>query len=307
MLYYTFNTFLKEKFNERVQKITLDAGLTCPNRDGTKGRGGCIYCDARGSGTGAHHDLPDIAAQARSAAAFLSRRYKAKKFIPYFQSFCNTYAPLETLKPLYDAAVSLPGAVGLSVATRPDCLCPEVLELLSSYTDRFMVWLELGMQTADDGTLKLINRGHTHEEFLKGYYLAGNYPLLICLHVIIGLPGENSAHVHSTAREVARLGPAGIKIHSLYIHRGTALEQWFRQGRFEPMQQETFVGLACDFLELIPSKTVVQRLTGDPRAAELVAPRWALRKQETLQLIEKELIKRNSRQGKKYLKSRSLE
>ena len=299
MHYYSFNAYLKEKFNERVQKVTLDAGLTCPNRDGTKGTGGCIYCDARGSGNDAGKHYPDIKSQALAGMDFLSKRFKVKKFNAYFQSFCNTYAPLEALQSMYDEVVNLPGVVALSVATRPYCLSPEVLELLTFYADRLMVWLELGLQTTSNETLRLINRGHTYEEFLDGYMLARNYPLLLCLHVIIGLPGEQRQHVLSTAREVSRLKPDGIKIHSLYIHRGTDLEKLFKERKHRPLEQEEFVSLACDFLELIPETTVIQRLTGDPVPRELVAPEWSLDKHKTLNLIEKEMEKRNSWQGKK--------
>ena len=299
MLYYSFNTFLRKAFNERVQKITVDAGLSCPNRDGVKGSGGCIYCDARGSGSGASKKYPDIPAQVSAGRDFLARRYKAKKFIVYFQSFCNTYAPPEILKAMFDAAANQPGIVGLSVATRPDCLTQEALSLLSGYTNRLMVWLELGLQTMHDKTLCLINRGHTYEEFLSGYRLARNYPLRICLHVIIGLPGEGRDDILSTAREVARLKPDGVKIHSLYIIKGTALEKLFNEGKYQPLEQETFTALACDVLELLPEDIVVQRLTGDPDPRELAAPLWSLNKNETLNMIEKELIQRKSRQGKR--------
>jgi uncharacterized protein len=298
MLYYSFNTYLKKRFGERVQKVTLDAGLTCPNRDGTKGFGGCIYCDAKGSGTGAGGEYPDLAEQARAGMERLARRYKARKFIVYFQSFSNTYASTGKLKIMYDEVVSLPGVVGLSVATRPDCLSPAVLELLAGYAGRLDVWLELGLQTINDATLARINRGHTYEEFLRGYALARNYPVNICLHMIIGLPGEGRGEVLETAREIARLKPEGLKIHSLYIHRGTALERLYRNGGFEPISQSEFVESACDVLEIISSGTVIQRLTGDPDAKELVAPAWALQKNETLKMIEGELKKRGSRQGK---------
>ncbi|MEI6126454.1 MAG: TIGR01212 family radical SAM protein [Pseudomonadota bacterium] len=297
MLYYSFNTYLRKTFNERVQKITIDAGLSCPNRDGIKGVGGCIYCDSRGSGSGASKKYPDIAAQVIAGRDFLARRYKAKKFIVYFQSFCNTCAPPETLKTMFDEAVNLPGIVGLAVATRPDCLSQEVLALLASYTNRLMVWLELGLQTIHDNTLRLINRGHTYQEFLNGYRLARNYPVRICLHVIIGLPGEGREAILSTAREVARLKPDGIKIHSLYIIKGTALEKIFNEGNYHPLEQEAFTALACDFLEVLPEDVVIQRLTGDPAPGELIAPLWTLKKNETLNMIEKEMKQRKSWQG----------
>ena len=298
MRYYQFNRFLKEKFGERVQKVILDAGLGCPNRDGTKGWDGCIYCDRFGSGSGAKEKYPDIKTQALAGMEYLSKRYKARKFIPYFQSFSNTYGSIETLRSLYDEVVHLPNVVGIAVGTRPDCLTREVLALLSSYTPRLMVWLELGLQSVHDETLRLINRGHTFQEFLEGYQLARSYPLLICLHVIIGLLGEDREHILTTAKEVARLKPDGIKIHSLYINKRTALEKLYREGKYTPLEQSEFVTLACDFLEMLPPDVVIQRLTGDPRPQELIAPEWCLRKQETLNLILNELKVRDSWQGK---------
>lgn len=300
MRYRSFNNYLFEQFGERVQKVTLDAGLGCPNRDGTKGWGGCIYCDRFGSGTGARSRYPDLRSQALAGMERLGRRYKAQKFIAYFQSFSNTYAPISTLRALYDQVAALPNIVGLAVGTRADCLSEEILELLARYTPRFMVWLELGLQSIHDATLRAVNRGHDYRQFLEGYDLARRYPLLICLHVIIGLPGEDREMARATARETARLRPDGIKIHSLYVNRGTPLEQAYRSGAYVPWEQEEFVRGACDFLEILPPEVVVQRLTGDPRPQELVAPEWARRKQETLGLIHRELERRDSRQGSKH-------
>lgn len=299
MRYYSFNQFLKERFGERIQKVTLDAGFGCPNRDGTKGRGGCIYCDQFGSGSGAKAKDPDIQSQALAGMEQMKKRYKAKKFLPYFQSFSNTYAPIEKLRCLYEEVIHLPDVVGIAVGTRPDCLSKEVLELLSGYAPQKMVWLELGLQSIHDDTLQFINRGHTYQEFLDGYQLARQYPLLICLHIIIGLPHENRTQILDTAREVARLKPDGIKIHSLYINRNTVLEKMYREEVFTLMDQKQFVDLTCDCLELLPETVVIQRLTGDPDPKELIAPEWALKKNETLQLINKELERRHSRQGQK--------
>ena len=298
--YYTLNQFFKEKFGERVQKVTLDAGFGCPNRDGNKGWGGCIYCDRFGSGSGAREKYPDIKSQALAGIESIKKRYQAHKFMPYFQSFSNTYATVENLRCLYEQATHLPNVVGIAVGTRPDCLTKEVLNLLASYVPPKMVWLELGLQSTNDETLKMINRGHTYQEFLEGYQLAREYPLLICLHVIIGLPDENREHILNTACEVARIKPDGIKIHSLYINRDTALGKMYQQGKFTPLAQKEFVDLTCDFLELLPPMVVIQRLTGDPNPKELVAPDWTLRKNETLQLIRKELERRDSWQGKNY-------
>jgi len=300
MRYHSFNRYLKGRFGERVHKIVLDAGLSCPNRDGTRATGGCIYCNARGSGSGMWQQCPDVRTQAQAAMRMLSRRQGVRRFIAYFQSFSNTHAPLADLRALYESVVDLPGVVGLAVATRPDCLDRARLDLLAGYADRLMVWLELGLQTIHDETLQRINRSHTYSEFLAGYQLARHYPLLLCLHVIIGLPGEQRAQVLQTAREVARLRPDGIKIHALYIPRGTALEQLYRDGFYAPLAQCDFAGLACDFLEVLPADTVVQRLTGDPEPAELVAPEWARNKQATLNMINRELALRPSWQGIKY-------
>ena len=297
MRYYSYNAFLKKRFGERVQKITLDAGLNCPNRDGTRGRGGCSYCDASGSGSEAAAQMPDVQQQAMLGMQAMQRRYSAKKFIAYFQSFCNTYAPLAQLRSLYDRVVDLPGIVGLSVATRPDCLNPEVLELLAEYSERMMVTLELGLQSTHDETLTRINRGHTFAEFVEGYELARRYPLRICPHIIIGLPGETAEHVRSTALELARLKPDAVKIHCLYIHKGTALEQEFLRGDFQPISREEFVSQACDVLEHLSPDTVIERLTGDPLKSRLVAPEWTLQKQENLRSIDRELIRRGTRQG----------
>lgn len=298
MRYYSFNQFLKEKFGERVQKVTLDAGFGCPNRDGTKGWGGCIYCDKFGSGSGAKEKYPDIKLQALAGMDYLTKRYNAHKFIPYFQSFSNTYAPVENLRCLYEEVIHLPNVVGIAVGTRPDCLTKATLDLLASYVLQKMVWLELGLQSVHDATLRLINRGHTYQEFLEGYQLARKYPFLICLHVIIGLPEETRERVLDTAREVARIKPDGIKIHSLYINRDTALEKIYREKKITPLGQKEFVELTCDFLELLPPTVVIQRLTSDPNPKELVAPEWTLRKNETLQLIHRELERRDSWQGK---------
>ena len=297
MRYYSFNAFLRERFGERVQKITLNAPLSCPNRDGTRGLGGCSYCDASGSGFGAALKTLDVRQQALAGMQAMQRRYGAKKFIVYFQSFCNTYASLPQLRALYDRVADLPGLVGLSIATRPDCLSPEVLDLLSEYAERMMVWLELGLQSAHDTTLARINRGHTWAEFLEGYALARRYPLHICPHIIIGLPGETGEHVRHTTRELARLKPDGLKIHCLYIYKDTPLEKEYLRDEFQPISQEEFVSQACDVLEQLCPDTVIQRLTSDPWESRLVAPVWALQKQAILRAIEQELMRRDSRQG----------
>jgi uncharacterized protein len=299
--YRDFNTYLKEIFGERVQKITLDAGLTCPNRDGTLSKGGCIYCDSRGSGTGAmtHHGL-SIQAQMERGSEFAEKRYGAEKFIAYFQSFSNTYAPLGILKTLYDKALTHPGVVGLSVGTRPDCVTPEILGLLSTYRDRFLVWLELGLQSAHDRTLQRINRGHDAACFDRAVAMAHASGLNVCAHVILGLPGETRAMMIETARHLACLPVKGLKIHALYILRGTPLAAVYEKGRYQCLTRQEYVELVVDFLERIPPHVVIQRLTGDAVQSELQAPEWVQDKKMNLRLIRERLEERDTWQGKEF-------
>jgi len=296
--YYDLNSYLRRLFGVRVQKITLDAGLTCPNRDGTIAKGGCIYCNQRGSGTGAFAEGLSIEEQLERGRQILAKRYKAKAFIAYFQSFCNTYAPLSHLKHLYETALSQPDVVGISVGTRPDCVDTPVLDLLQSLAQRHLVWVEYGLQSAHDPTLRRINRGHDSACFARAVRLTSGRNIHICAHVILGLPGEDRSHILKTARFLAGLPIDGIKIHLLYVVRGTPLAQLHRNGRYTCLDQETYVEWVCDFLERTPPHVVIQRLTGDPHADELVAPQWAVRKSETLHLIRQTLAKRGTRQGK---------
>jgi radical SAM protein (TIGR01212 family) len=296
--YHDFASYLRRHFGCRVHKISLDAGLTCPNRDGTKGNGGCIYCNRRGSGTGAHELGLSVTQQILRSQDFLRRRYKARKFLAYFQSYSNTYAPLEKLAALYDEALAQEGVVGLCVATRPDCVGPEVLDLLEGYTAQGMVWVEYGLQSIHDRTLSLINRGHGAAEFLRAVELTQGRNLKVCVHVILGLPGEGPAEMMATAEALAALPIDAVKLHLLYVLRGTRLELLHRLGGYTPLTQAAYVELAIDFLERLPHHVVVQRLTGDPDPKELVAPEWALRKRETLELLAGRMEERDFWQGK---------
>jgi radical SAM protein (TIGR01212 family) len=299
--YRDFNSYLREIFGERIQKITLDAGFTCPNRDGSVGRGGCIYCDSRGSGTGAMiHEGLSIREQMVKGSEFARKRYGAKKFIAYFQSFSNTYGPLSVLKDLYDQALSHPGVVGLSVGTRPDCISGDILSLLRSYQDRYLVWLELGLQSAHDATLVFIRRGHDVACFDRSVWMAESVGLRVCAHVILGLPGETRPMALDTARHLASLPLKGVKIHALYIVKGTPLSVMYEKGQFRCMTREEYVEWVVDFLEIIPSHVVVQRLTGDPLHAELLSPEWVKEKGKNLSLIRQRLKERDTWQGRKY-------
>ncbi len=296
--YNDLNTYLREMFGCRVQKITIDAGFSCPNRDGTVATGGCIYCNDRGSGNGAHAQGISITEQLLKGKAKLSARYKAKKFIAYFQSFSNTYAPVATLKRLYDEAVAVDDIVGLFIGTRPDCINSAVFDLLAGYAADHLVFIEFGLQSAHNSTLSLINRGHDAECFKTAVSEAHKRGLNVCAHVILGLPGETRQHAIETAHFLGDLGIEAVKIHLLYVIKGTRLETLYRQGSYRCLSQEAYVALTCNFLEHLPRRVIIQRLTGDPHPAELVAPGWSLRKTETLNLIRKRLEERGTWQGK---------
>ncbi len=298
-IYNDYATYLRNIYGCRVQKISVDAGLTCPNRDGTLSTGGCIYCNDRGSGTGAHAAGLSITKQLLAGQAALSRRYKAKKFIAYFQSFSNTYAPVARLRRLYGEALAVDGIVGLAVGTRPDCIADPVLDLLAGYAADHLVWVEYGLQSAHDATLALINRGHDAACFRKAVTATHARGLNVCAHVILGLPTEGRSEMLETARFLADLPVAGVKLHLLYVVRGTALERLYRAGDYRCLSQAAYVDLVCDFLERLPARMVIQRLTGDPHRAELVAPLWSLRKRETLDLIAAVFAQRDTWQGRR--------
>ncbi|MBW2609371.1 MAG: TIGR01212 family radical SAM protein [Deltaproteobacteria bacterium] len=302
--YRDYNGYLRELFGERVQKIPLDAGFSCPNRDGTISDRGCIFCDSRGSGTGALIDhCLSIDEQIIEGRIFAEKRYKAKKYIAYFQSFTNTYAPVNRLKELYDQAMNHEGMVGLSVGTRPDCVDHEILELISSYGKDYLVWIEYGLQSAHDITLTRINRGHDVASFEKSVRMTNDYELNICAHVVLGLPGETSEMMLDTARFIARLPVHGVKIHLQYVVKDTPLAVLYEKGEYRCLERNKYIETVVDFLELLPPDTVIQRLTGDPVQSELVAPMWAGDKNENLKLIRERLEERDTWQGKKYQRS----
>jgi uncharacterized protein len=298
--YNDFNTYLRNIFGCRVQKITIDAGLTCPNRDGTIASGGCIYCNIRGSGTGAHAKGLSVTRQLIDGKKALAKRYKANKFIAYFQSFSNTYAPLDELKRLYQEALSIDDVVGLSIGTRPDCVDEAVLDLLQDVAKHHLIWIEYGLQSARDDSLAFINRGHDVRCFIDAVEKTRNRGIKMCAHVILGLPHETRRDMLHTADTIAKLKLDGVKLHLLYVVKGTRLETLYRQGRFKCLEQQTYADLVCDFLERIPAEMVVQRLTGDPHRNELIAPVWSLKKTETLERIQKLLENRDSWQGKYF-------
>ncbi len=300
--YYDLNTYFRNQFGERVHKLTVDAGLTCPNRDGTLGTGGCIYCNSRGSGTGAHARGLSITDQIVAAKGPVAKRFKAKKFIVYFQSFSNTYGPVEKLKAMYDEALAIPDVIGLTLGTRPDCINEKVLSILEDYTAHHMVWIEYGLQSAHNGTLERINRGHDVAAFEKAVKATADRGIHICAHAILGLPGETDDQMRSTADYLASLPIDGLKLHLLYIVRGTSMEVLYRSGQYQCLEQNRYADLVCDFIERIPEHVVIQRLTGDPHRSELIAPQWSLMKDQTLNLIKQRLVDRDTWQSKRRQK-----
>jgi hypothetical protein len=292
--------FLRARFGCRVQKITIDAGLTCPNRDGTISTGGCIYCNDRGSGTGLANHMC-VKDQLILGKERLQKRYKAKKFLAYFQAHTNTYASVEHLQSLFDEALSVPDIVGLCIGTRPDCVTDEILDLLQSYHKKKLIWIEYGLQSIHDETLSRINRGHNAQCFIDAITATKRRGLLTCTHLILGLPLETRNHVIQTANVVARLELDAVKIHLLYIIKNTPMERMYREGRYKCLYPLQYADWVCDVIERLPQKTVLQRLTGDPHPHELVAPTWALNKQATLDLIHHQLKERKTYQGKLFV------
>jgi radical SAM protein (TIGR01212 family) len=295
--YNAFSEELKRLFGCRVHRISVDAGFTCPNRDGTVGTAGCIYCGGAGSGSfGIARGLP-VAAQLEEGKEVMVRKYKAEKFIAYFQPYSNTYAPVAQLAALYDEALAVADVVGLIVGTRPDCMQPEVVNLLAEYHRKTYFWLELGLQSPHDRTLARLNRGHDFAAFAAAMVRCRERGLRVCAHVILGLPGETRAEMLATPGILNDLGVDGVKLHLLHVMQGTRLAELYARGEVPLLSRNDYVGLVCDFLERLDPRIIVQRLTGDGGRDHLVAPLWSLAKFEVLNAIDGELERRGTRQG----------
>lgn len=300
--YYTYDLYLKRAFGGKCAKIPLDAGFSCPNMDGRCGVGGCIYCSSRGSGDFAESAALPIAEQYERVRKKLSSKWNVERCIPYFQARTNTYAPMEQIREKFDAALTLPGVVGLNVATRADCLPPSVLEYLSELSEKTTLCVELGLQTVHDSTAKLINRGHTFEQFLLGYNaLRQSVPRAqICVHLILGLPEETDEMMLETARRVGELQPDMVKLHLLHVLRGTELAKMYESGNYTPLERERYIRLVAESLEYFPEDTVIARLTGDGLADDLLAPLWSTKKVSVINDIDKYLFSHNMWQGRKF-------
>jgi radical SAM protein (TIGR01212 family) len=297
--YNAFHPWLRQQYGQRVHKICLDGGFTCPNRDGSKAEGGCTFCDVAGSG--ARHIATElgIRRQALRQISRVQKRYKAALFIAYFQAFTNTYAPVHTLKQIYDAAFFDDRIVGLSVGTRSDCITDEICELLASYRQRGRVWLELGLQSVNQSTLDSVNRAERVDDYFAAAELAREYKLDLITHLIFGLPGDTPEDWLRAVKAVNASGSVGIKIHNLYIDSRAPLADAWHQGKVTLPNRNQYVSAVCDALEILRPEILVHRLTGDAPPHELLAPDWVRDKSAVLQSIENELELRNSRQGSK--------
>lgn len=307
--YYTYDYYLKKTFGGKCAKIPIDAGFTCPNIDGKCSFGGCIYCSGRGSGDFAELPTLSVSEQYFRVRAKLSSKWSTERCIAYFQAHSNTYAPLEVLKEKYEEALSLDGVVGLNIATRADCIDEDIANYLAQISERTTLTVELGLQSADDATAKLINRGHTYADFLRGYEMLRSVcpRANICIHLIIGLPGESEETMLKTAREVAKLDPDQVKLHLMHVLRGTPLALMYERGEYVPLTKEKYVDLVVKYLELMPYNTVIGRLTGDGMADDLLAPDWSKKKVSVINDIDKRLFELDTWQGKKYENDKKTE
>ena len=292
--FYPYFSYLKQRYGGRVAKIPLDGGFTCPNRDGTKGTGGCVYCSACGSGDFVAHPSRPLSEQFASYRGVLAGKWSPVGYIPYFQSFTGTYAPPDRLRALYAEALALPDVVGLSIATRPDCLDDAVCAVLAEFADRTDLTVELGVQTVWDETAARCNLCHTYADAVQAVRRLRRMDVQICVHLIDGLPGETHEQMVHSARAVGRLGIDAVKLHLLHVLRGTPLAET----DYTCLTQEEYVSVVCDQLEVLPPTVVIQRLTGDGLGEDLIAPDWSRNKRRVLAAIDRELRRRDSWQGK---------
>lgn len=285
----TFGQYLLHRHGERVHKLALNASFTCPNRDGSIGRGGCTFCNNASFNPQGRHP-PSVAQQIAAGRAVLAKRTGAKKFLAYFQAYTNTYAALEILKPLYGQALAEPDVVGLSVGTRPDCVPDAVLDLLANYRDQgYEIWLELGLQSSFDHTLHRVNRGHGFAEYADTVQRAHARQLPVCTHLIAGLPGEQTTHSRTTLQRVLELGVEGLKLHPLHVVRGTQLANEWRRGEYQPLTLDEYVELAVDLIRHTPPDVTFHRVTATAAPEILLAPDWCGKKWLVLNKIAEQL------------------
>ena len=300
--YHTWNYHLRHRFGCKVMKIALNAGFTCPNIDGTKGYGGCTYCSGSGSGDFAGNPEESIVRQFEEIKDPMHSKWKQGKYMPYFQAHTNTYADVDVLKKYYEPALRQRDVVGLSIATRADCLPDDVLDYLSELNDRTYLIVELGLQSIYDETGERINRCHTFDEFLSGYNKLKERGVNVCVHLIDGLPGETPEMMVRSAEVVGELKPHCVKLHLLHILKNTVMAKQYEEGQFRLLERDEYVDIIVRQLEVLPPETVIQRLTGDGGRESLIGPLWSLKKFEVLNAIDKEMEKRDTWQGKALTK-----
>ncbi|MCO4097113.1 TIGR01212 family radical SAM protein [Macrococcoides canis] len=298
--YHTWNYHLRNKFGKKIFKVALEGGFDCPNRDGTVAFGGCTFCSAAGSGDFAGDRVDPIPVQFEKIKNKMHEKWQDGAYIAYFQAFTNTHAPLEVLKEKYEAALAIPGVVGLSIATRPDCLPDDVVEYLAELNERTYLWVELGLQTVHEKTSNIINRAHDMQCYYDGVAKLRKHNINICTHIINGLPLEDYDMMMETARVVSQMDVQGIKIHLLHLLKGTPMVKQYEKGMLEFMDQETYVKLVADQLEILPEEMIIHRITGDGPIDLMIGPMWSVNKWEVLNGIDDELKKRDSYQGKYF-------
>ncbi|MDH5631782.1 MAG: TIGR01212 family radical SAM protein [Gammaproteobacteria bacterium] len=293
----TFGQHLQNRHGERVHKIAIDAGMSCPNRDGSKGHGGCSFCNNTSFSPNGRQPVP-LSRQLEAGRQVIRKRTGARKYIAYFQAYTNTYADIDYLRTLYDQALDETDIIGLSVGTRPDCLPTPVIDLLARYRDQgYEVWLELGLQSSFDATLDRINRGHHFGEYRKAVTAARARGIPVCTHLIIGLPGETRSHYMTSHQRVLDLGVDGLKLHPLHVVKGTRLANEWRRQQYQPLLLEDYIQVAADIIEHTPAEICFHRITATASKQILLAPDWCNRKWRVLNAIESELARRGGSQG----------
>lgn len=290
--FYSLNDYFKDTFEEKIFKVSLDGGFTCPNRDGKVAHGGCIFCSDAGSGDFAGNRRKSITEQIDEQLEFMKDKIKDNKVIAYFQNFTNTYGEVKYLRQIYYEALNHPKVIGLAIGTRPDCIDDDVLQLLEEINQNYFFWLELGLQTIDDKVAKLINRGYDLPVYLNAAKKLKEKNIKFVTHMIIGLPNEEREDILKTAKCIVDSGAWGIKIHSLHIIKGTRLEKLYNEIKFKVFRMEEYVEMVVTILNSLPENMVVHRVTGDGKKEEVVEPLWSLNKRKVLNEIEKELKKR---------------
>jgi len=297
--YHTLDYFYKNKFGEKVFKVSLNAGFTCPNIDGKVGTKGCIYCSKSGSGEYGGNPKDDLIKQFNEVKNMMHKKWPKAKYIGYFQARSNTYSDLEVLKEKYEAILNLDNVVGLSIATRPDCISNECLDYLEKLNQKTFITVELGLQTIHEKTTRLINRCHDLKCFDEMVKKLKEKNIFVVAHIINGLPYETKEMMIETVKHLNKLEIDGIKIHMLSVLKNTPLEKMYKENPFHLLSKDEYVDIVCEQLEYLKPKIVIQRLTGDPMVEDLIAPDWLPKKIDVLNSIDKELVKRNSYQGKK--------